>query len=170
MFILSKDFNEENPRDYPLFQLRCEQYYDYLRSACEKIPTSAREFALADWRMNAEDHRCPHDSWLEDIKIFESSAGERKQHRFSQIEIKLLGAYHDGFLFLSYKNVKKYSLNNNNDSNGHGDWLYDEVRLSENDSVLHEIEFANGAIWKIECEDIEFEWMQFENEITSRIK
>ena len=162
MFILVNDFDEENPRDYPLFQQRCRQYYDYLESVSEKLPASAREFAFADWRMNTEDHRCPHDSWLEYIRIFESSTGERKQYRFPQIEIKLLGAYHDGYLFLNYKNVKKYSLSKTNESESHGDWLYDEVRLSENNLVLHEIEFANDTIWKIECEDINFKWMTFE--------
>lgn len=165
MFILTKDFDEKNPRDYPLFQLRCRQYYDYLESVKEKIPISAREFAFADWRINTEDQKCPHDSWVEHIKIFETSSGKRNQYRFSQIEIKLLGAYHDGSLFLNYKNVKRYSLNNNSES--HGDWLYDEIRLSENGLVLHEIEFANDTIWKIECEDIKFEWIQFEDETAS---
>ncbi len=134
------------------------------------MPTSAYEFAAADWRMNTEDHRCPHDAWLEHIKIFEISSGERNQHRFSQIEIKLFGAYHDGYLFLHYKNVNQYSLNKIGKNKSHGDWLYDEIRLSENDFVLHEIEFANNAIWQIECEDIEVKWTKFEDEITSRIK
>lgn len=34
-------------------------------------------------------------------------------------------------------------------SGGHGDWLIDEVRLSEEGLVIHEIEFSNGCSWVI---------------------
>jgi hypothetical protein len=40
----------------------------------------------------------------------------------------------------------------------HGDWLADEVSLSPNQHVLHEILFRSGARWMIESEDIHFKW------------
>lgn len=162
MFILAKDFDEENPRDYPLFHERYAEYQKYLESIQDKFPPSAREFALAKWRIDTAFHQCPHDSWVEYIKIYEDASGERNQHRVSQIEVKLLGAYHDGFLELKYKNVVRYSLTKTDDWKSYGDWLYDEVRLSENELVLHEIEFHSQTIWLIECEDIEFIWTPFE--------
>jgi hypothetical protein len=41
---------------------------------------------------------------------------------------------------------------------GHGDWLTDEIRLSDRNLVLHEIEFSRGSRWLIEAEDIVYEW------------
>lgn len=41
---------------------------------------------------------------------------------------------------------------------GHGDWLIDEIRLSDRGLVLHEILFSSGARWLIESEDIEYTW------------
>ncbi len=45
---------------------------------------------------------------------------------------------------------------------GHGDWLIDEVRLSEREFVLHEVEFSHGSRWIIECEDLIYQWKPFE--------
>jgi hypothetical protein len=39
---------------------------------------------------------------------------------------------------------------------GHGDWLYDEIRLSERGLVLHEVEFSSNGHWLIECKDIKY--------------
>lgn len=164
MFILPKDFDEENPHEFSLVRERHEQYRNYLESIAPKLPPSAREFALAAWRLDPTDHRCPHDSWVEHLRIFEEATGERREIRTAHIEVKLLGAYHDGYLDLKYKNVRGYSLVKSAEySDCHGDWLYDEVRLSENGRVLHEIEFWLKASWLIECEDIEFAWTPFES-------
>lgn len=160
MFILKKDFDEENPRDYPLFQERFQNYKNYLESIEHKLKPSAREFALADWRYDFQDHKCPHDSWVEHLKIYETSSGERRQIRFTQIELKLLGAYHDGYLVLNYCNVQNYCINNSSDA--HGDWLYDEIRISEDNLVIHEIEFLVDTYWIIKCEDIKSNWIPFD--------
>jgi hypothetical protein len=162
MFILNKDFDNQNQRDSPLLKTRFEAYKDYLKKIGDKMPSSARDFALADWHYDFMDHKCPHDSWVEHLKIYEESSGDRRQNRVSHIEIKLLGAWHDGYLELMYKKTTRYSLTNNRGWKSHGDWLYDEVRLSEDGFVLHEIEFVGGIEWLIECEDIEFKWLPFE--------
>jgi hypothetical protein len=84
----------------------------------------------------------------------------------------LLGPHHDGKLELTYRNVHSYSFVSHrgfridrNEEKGvyfHGDWLTDEVRLSENDLVIHEIEWEH-ADWLIECKDIEAKWKPFEH-------
>lgn len=170
MFILSKDFDAENPREYPFANVRFDEYKSYLKSISNRLPASTREFALADWHFDTKNSKCPHDAWLEHLKIYEDATGERRQNRIANIEIKLLGAWHDGYLILKYKNVANYSLSKSDSWKSHGDWLYDEVRSSENDLVLHEIEFAGQTEWLIECEDIEFVWEPFKNETTSRTK
>jgi len=75
-----------------------------------------------------------------------------------------LGAYHDGFIELSYAQVFRYSLGAPSSVRGQGDWLYDEFTLSSSGNIIHEIEWAgfhhdDGARWIIEASDIEFRWI-----------
>ena len=65
---------------------------------------------------------------------------------------------------MTYQGVENYSLakptrNNSTPLNvGHGDWLIDEVRVSDRGLVIHEIDFSSGSRLLIECKDIEHEW------------
>lgn len=153
-FILNRD-RPENSNDE--FQNAWQAYRDYLQSVKERLPRSAYEFAAAEWHYNFEDHKAPHDGWLEELIVREPAFGDRKQHRSLEIFIRLFAAYHDGFIELTYKNVRSYSFGKPADSlPNHRDWLYDEIRLSENGLVLHEIEWDSGD-WLIECEDVFYE-------------
>jgi hypothetical protein len=166
-YILRKDRPENS---YEEAKLSWKAYEDYLESIKSNLPPSVYTFATEPWHYNTSDPKCPHDAWLDDLIIHENAEGNRKQHRSIEIIIRLLGAYHDGNIELIYKNVKSYSLTNSFDTgkfrfgNGHGDWLYDEIRLSENNLVLHEIEWWLSASWLIECEDIIYKWIPFENQ------
>jgi len=51
-----------------------------------------------------------------------------------------------------------YSLEGPKTRSGHGDWLFDEIRLSENGFVLHEVLFSNDSLWLIEAKDISCQW------------
>lgn len=101
---------------------------------------------------------------METLRIEEPSSGERHQIRGLNIHLRILGAYHDGFLDLTYENVRGYTLQYASSiyCGAHGDWLRDEVRLSEDGTVVHEIVFASGARWLIECEDIFNKWLPFD--------
>ena len=115
-------------------------YHSYLESVKDRMPKSAYEFATAEWHYNFSDHRALHDSWLEELIVREPACGERNENRSLEIFIRLLAAYHDGYIELTYKNVRSYSLGKPRDSwLNHRDWLNDEIRLSENGLVLHEI-------------------------------
>ena len=146
-----------------------ETYVNYLESIKDKIPPSVYEFATAEWHFNTRDARCPHDAWLEEIKFGEIEKGEKFEIRPIEIYIKLLGAYHNGHIEIRYENIHSYSFNSNrgfriSEYKGeyfHGDWLRDEIRLSENEFVIHEIEWENGN-WQIEAEDIEYKWIPFD--------
>lgn len=135
-------------------------YNSYLESIRKDLPASAYDFAVASWHYNHDDHQCPHDSWLESLAISEPSSGSRHEKRRIAIEIRLLGAYHDGYLELSYPDVKFYSLfaRPNSSKKEHGDWLVDEIRLSDENLVLHEILFSSGSRWIIESDNILFRW------------
>jgi hypothetical protein len=139
-----------------------QAYTAYLETVRHALPESAYEFAAAQWHYDYTDHRCPHDSWLESMTIFEPASGIRREIQHVEIGVRLLGAFHDGFLELSYPGVYSYSLSGksgNSRNVGHGDWLTDEIRLSEKNMVHHEVLFSNGSRWLIESNDIHFRWV-----------
>jgi hypothetical protein len=159
-FILRKDrsFNS-----FEEWKAGSEAYRQYLESIKTQLPTNAYEFAIASWRFSPESHMDPHDSWLESLTIREPASGERAEIRSVDITIRLLGSYHDGRIEIIYKNVQSYSIHSSPQANdGHGDWLYDEIRLSERGYMLHEIEWARGSEWLIECADFTYCWMPFD--------
>ncbi len=147
--------------DHIAFKKRFDDYFSYLDSVKEKLPQEVFEFAKASWHYDFSDHRCPKDAWVEYLNITELSSGERRQNREIEIRVRLLGAYQNGYLDLIYKGVKSYALSSS--SVYHGDWYRDEIRLSENDLILHEVEFIGGNCWKIVCENIKSEWIPFDD-------
>jgi len=144
---------------------RFKVYGEYLEKVKNALPKSAYSFATAHWHYEFQDRHCPHDGWVEHLRIWEDASCDRKEFRQTQVEVRLLGAFHDAHLELNYKNVRSYTLSAQpngerhvNQNTGHGDWLIDEVRLSENNLVLHEILFANRGRWLIEATDFLWEW------------
>jgi hypothetical protein len=167
-YILDLDIGELSTReDFERQDRKWREYYDYLKSVRERMPRSAYEFATASWRYVPTDTRCLHDSWVDSLVIREPARGDRHQIRSLEIELRLFGWNHDGNTTLIYHEVYSYSLDTPfklvslpRDA-GHGDWLCDEVRLSQQDHVLHEVEFSRGSRWLIECRDIEWSWKPF---------
>lgn len=159
--------NTEGKNSHQDIKDKYGRYMEYLSSNAHRFPKRTYEFAAAEWHYNPSDHRCPHDSWLEAMRICETSVRESEKIREIEMRISLLGAYHDGHLEITYHSVKGYKLDllpdNGFPSKSHGDWLVDEVRLSATDSVIHEIKFWRDASWQIECGDIECNWLPFEN-------
>ena len=137
---------------------RFKVYREYLQSIKDRLPSSAFEFATAAWHYDYRDHRCPHDSWVESLTIGEASKEGRLHDRSLYISMRLLGAFHDGHILLSYLDVQTYLLDNPKTLSGHGDWLVDEIRLSETGLVLHEVLFSTGSRWLIQAKDISCEW------------
>jgi hypothetical protein len=162
-YILQKDIPSATIEED---QTAWKAYQSYLDSIKSSLPKSAYEFAIASWHYDVADHRALHDSWLESIVIREPFHGERSQYRTIEIAVSLLSAHHDGYIEITYPDVQSYSLQTpfeyfhpKMDNKGHHDWLYDEVRLSENGWVLHEIEWSRGSEWIIESKDIVYKWL-----------
>jgi hypothetical protein len=140
------------------FQRKSEEAYRaYLDSIRHKVPSAVYDFATAEWHYDPNDHKCPHDAWVQEIRVLEMAEGERAEIRATCIEMILLGAYHDRLFKLTYLGVSSYSLAAANAVRGHGDWITDEIRLSDNELVIHEIEFSSGASMLVECKDLLFE-------------
>ena len=155
-FILS---NERDAGPAELTQA-FEAYRRYLSAHQARFPVGAYALASSNWYFDANDHRSPHDAWLESITIEEHGTSARRENRACSIRVVLLGAYHDCRIELIYPKVYSYRLENHDSDKGAADWRYDEFRLAEDGRVIHEIEWASGpergANWLIESADVQF--------------
>ena len=160
MFILSEQ-RDKNPMAF------FEPYRNYLKDNQDRFPKSAYSLATSEWYFNPTISGCPHDAWLEKITISEPSSGERFELRSVEINVELLGAYHDGIIRFRYPEVFRYKLEGRDLSRGHNDWRFDEFRLNDQGHLIHEIEWtginANG-LWEIEASDVEYAWVPFNDE------
>ena len=121
------------------------------------------EFAKAAWYSDPTDHRCPHDAWLEAIEISEPAEGERKEKRKTAIAVRLLNAYHDGYIILRYAGVRGFSIGSSSAGRGLDDWLEDRFSLTSAALFRHEITWCFGpdakSLWFIESESVSYEWI-----------
>jgi hypothetical protein len=104
---------------------------------------------------------------VEYLTIREDATGERRQLRTVNIDLRLLGAFHDGYIDLHYTNVADYHIagggsEGDHGHDGHGDWYVDDFHVSSQGKVVHEILFSRGYIWSIECDDVVHEWLPFQ--------
>ena len=137
-----------------------DAYRRYLAANQARFPVGAYALASSNWYFDANDHRSPHDGWLESITLEEHGTGARRDNRACSIRVVLLGAYHDCRIELTYPKVYSYRLGSRASGTGAGDWRYDEFRLTNDGRVIHEIEWASGAergaSWLIEAADVQF--------------
>lgn len=152
MFLLRKDRPANSLEEW---DSGWKNYQQYLESISSLLPESALSYAVSDWHYNHLDHRATHDSWLQKVQIFELAGSNKFDTGGSRIIATLLGAYHDGIIEIEYSGVHSYSIQRN--SAIFGDWQYDEVRLSDDGSVLHEVDFDKGSLLII-CQDLIYRW------------
>src|SRR5262245_460655 len=158
VFILTKDWDDDDIAG------TFERYRDYLESVKTRFPPSAYALATSNWYFLSDDHRCPHDAWLESFHLIEPSSGERHEIRTLSLRVRLLGPYHDGYIELSYPQVFAYRFNVEFGEYGHRDWRFDELRVSAEGRLIHEIEWCglvDTGRWLIEASDLEFKWVPF---------
>lgn len=141
-----------------------DRYRKYLSTSRDHFPKSAYELATSEWYFNPTVHRCPHDAWLESAHFLEPSSGSRGELRSLTLLVRLLGAYHDGHIELSYPNVFAYRFDAPEVGSGHFDWHYDEFRVDAAGRLEHEIEWCGATTsttsrWLIVASDVEFKWV-----------
>ena len=135
------------------------RYREYLQQEEARFPPEALALATSDWYLGADDHRAPHDAWLLSAFFEEIGRGERSQTRSLSLRLSLLGAYRDLELQLVYPKVFAYTFQGRLVEGGHGDWRYDEFRVSKDGHLVHEIQWCgmdDGATWVIEADDVIF--------------
>jgi hypothetical protein len=153
-FILAADGRDDD------VESSFKRYRHYLTSVRDVFPPSAYNIATSDWYWHPNDRRCPHDARLESCNLYETVPDSLHESRAVAINIILLGAYHDRYIKLRYPRIFSYQFKTWEAGRGHCDWRYDELRLSENGNLIHEIEWHGGEAigsWLIEASDLEIE-------------
>lgn len=135
------------------------RYAEYLDRHRSKFPPAAFGYASAEWQENFNDCRAPHDSWVSEVKFVDRPLPGAGADRRTDLEIVLLGAFHDGHLHLRYTEVQSFHLTSTTAALGAIEVYRDEVRLSDNGHVVHEIEFLGAENWLVECKDMEWAWV-----------
>jgi hypothetical protein len=147
---------------------RWDGYRNYIRSLQADLPPGAVAYGTSDAHTDYSDRMSPHDGWLDRLIVEEPAMGQRSEERSIRIVIELLGSYHDGRIRFTYPSVRSYTIGAPKEFEmpplhvGHGDWLADELSLSDDGFVVHEILFSRGAHWRIEASDIRYEWLPLE--------
>jgi hypothetical protein len=138
-----------------------DRYHRYVESIRERLPEHVHAFASDPRFFDTTSHSSLHDAWLESFTVREAASGERHEIRRLEIEIILLGPFHDLRTRLRYTGVTAYSAfapakpgHPRYEHTAHGDLITHEVRLSDSGGLIHELLFERDATILIECADI----------------
>lgn len=127
-----------------------EAYLSYLESIRDELPEHVLQFASdPDYY-----YRSIHDAWLDYFRIEEIASGERMEQRSTEIEVRLLGPFHERRVFIRYKDVIEYHITASKLEKGHGDLLLHEMRLGDESELIHELEFDRNRTMMIRCRDL----------------
>jgi len=137
-----------------------DSYRAYLETVRDRFPSNALEYAAAPWHYDYTDPRCVHDSSVTSVEILEKIDPTEDSGPHLDIRVCLSDAIGDRWIEFLYSRVKRYQLSfevaaDPEYPRGHGDWLLDEVLLTEDSEVVHEIELERGT-WQIECADLTY--------------
>lgn len=139
------------------------RYQEYLRDNAKDFPEGAYALATAEWYQNPSDHRCPHDATLDYFVL--STAVDYDKRSVRTMRTRLIAAYRDAFIEITYPEVFSYSFENRSCAGKQTEWLYDEFRLTSSSHIIHEIEWTSGPgiqeRWIIEASDVRFSWHPF---------
>jgi hypothetical protein len=138
VYILSENRNG-SPYD---FERGFRRYREQLYALRARFPPSAFAIATADWYYSLSDPRSPHDAWLTELRLIEHPRDNKDvRTRALDISVRLINGRHDRYLDFFYSGVSSYDLRISDGDLGQRDWRYDEFRLTEENKVVHEIEW-----------------------------
>ena len=137
------------------------RYSAYVASIRHKLPPHVYSFASDGRYFDLSSHSSLHDAWLETLTVREAASGDRHQVRRMEVALCLLGPFHDRRIHLYYTGVTRYTFTAppryrepRYEHTAHGDLLTHEIRLGNDDLLIHEFLFERDATLLIECSDI----------------
>ncbi|AHK18883.1 hypothetical protein KD5_03270 [Yersinia pseudotuberculosis] len=138
------------------FTMDSSAYPDYVNSIKTHVPKNALQFMEASWHYDHRDPKCPHDAKIESLCIRERNFAD---FRVTDIDILLLGAYGNR-MSLFYSEVYSYNIDKKKcewptDDYSHGDWLVDEISLSDDGLLIHKI-ILTDAVISIKSKDVKY--------------
>jgi len=127
-----------------------------MRSNRARFPSHVYDFAVDENRHNLDSPSSLHDAWMTSISIKENRQEKRPFNPKPTVEVVLLGPMHDREITLEYTDVEEYRIEGIEDKVNfsdtyHGDILCHEVRVNEQQFVIHEIKFASASRIVIAC-------------------
>ena len=137
-------------------------YARYLESVKHLIPAHLFAFAANPGNFDLSSPNSLHDAWLEEWSIAELALPNRPKKRLIEIKARFLGPQHDRHIFLTYKNVGKYAMQNPEEFEmppfvgvGHGDLLIHELTVVRDGLFEHELRFRLGRVFSVHFTDFE---------------
>ena len=144
-------------------------YSRYLDTIRDRLPPHVAAFAADERHFSLDAPETLHDAWLMELAVREPATGMRDESRVTEIEVRLLGAFHDRVHILQYTGVRRYEVVGCGVSGGHGDLYTHEVRLaSDSVGLIHEYLFVFGARPLIEWSRLLIECADFTHEMLPR--
>ena len=137
-------------------------YIQYLDTIRDRLPPRVAAFASDVRHFALDTPETLHDAWLMELAVREPATGMRQERRVTEIEVRLLGAFHDRLHVLQYTDVRRYEFVGDSVVRGHGDLYTHEVRIaSDGVGVIHEYLFLAGTESRllIECADFTHEML-----------
>src|SRR5690606_7191039 len=84
------------------------RYAAYLESVQGLMPPHVYKFASDSKHFDLSSRNSLHDAWLEEVSVRELATGDRHEVRRAEIEMRLLGPFHDRRIHLLYEGVVSY--------------------------------------------------------------
>jgi hypothetical protein len=119
---------------------RFSDYQKYVEKNVGRFPSEIVELIKSRWYYDWQNHRCPHDAWLDSIKF---SIDEKSR----ALTIKLLGAFHDLHIVYEYFDVLDVRMSFGN--NPVIEWDIDEYLLRDKNLYVHRIRWTDGSSWEV---------------------
>jgi hypothetical protein len=133
-------------------------YLNYLETIRKSLPEPVYQFASSEQHFNLNSPHSLHDAWMESVTISEQRQKTAPFKPQVQVILKLLGQQHDRMIVLEYDKVSRYTVEGKqNDFNWadtfHGDVFTHEIRVTNENKIIHEILFCSDSRLLVECEN-----------------
>lgn len=132
------------------------RYFDYVSTIQEKLPADLIDLCGLH-RFDIRSRASLHDSWLSRLSLKDQFLGSDALDQID-LEIELLGPYHDRTFFLRYSGIRFHEIRIRGLASGEnrGDLLVHELRMGEQENFEHELWFSNQDRIEIHCEKMFF--------------